>query len=277
MAEKPELVIKGLSQRIRRSINDTFAPSFTKKVAKMARNQIVKRTRLGFGVDKTSGNQVRLQKLSDNYKKVRAGKLQFATNKTTDQIFAFNPNKRKKKKKKKSKGASRAAKPVTPTEINDSESKKTTKKARKTKFKTKLKKLSKKAIKGASKAVTKIKKRVAGKKKKRLGRLSSKTSPSKSNLTATGGMLDSLEFKGLKNKILIEVPDTQHGPDLFKNPVELTHAQLAKIHEKGAIIRHPSGVKIEIPERRFFDLSKSEKNGIIRFVRQSILKKYKKK
>lgn len=256
MAQKPDLVIKGISKKILRAMDESLKPSFTKKFARVARDMIVKRTRLGFGVDRATGNQKRLVPLSKAYKKVRAGKLQFFTNKKTNKIFTVVPG----KKKKKSKGASSRARKAAASRAAK-------------KFKTVFE-LGSFKLGGSEKS--KKRKKPGKKALNRLKRLSSKTSPGKSNLTATGGMLNSIKFKGLKNKILIEIPDSGHGPDLFGNKVDLSHAELAKIQQNGRLISHPSGIKIKIPKRRFFDLTKAEKNKIIRLVRQTILKKYRK-
>lgn len=253
--QTPELVLKGLSQRVRRAFNDTLKPAFTKKIAKIARDQLVKRTRLGFGVDSITGNQVKLIRLSKNYIKVRQGKLRFYTNKKTKKIFTVPKGlsakqlaaKAEKAKAAKARKAARATKTV--FELD--------------KFNVRLETPKRKKRKKVKPA--------------RAKRLSSKTSPGKSNLTATGGMLKSIKYIGLQNRIVLEIPSKAHGPDLFGNKKDITHSELARIHQKGATIKHPSGARMKIPKRRFFDLTTAEKNKILRAVRQSVLKKYRKR
>jgi hypothetical protein len=250
MADQPSIAINGLSKRIRQAIGDTFAPRFTKKMAKAARDQIVKRTRLGYGVDKGTKRQVRLKPLSESYKKVRKGLIEFYTNKQTKQIFTVSKGRARKSLSKSAKASAKA------------------KRAFKSAFE--LGKFNV-TLDGAKKR----RKRSKGK-ELRLKNLSSKTSPNKSNLTATGRMLNSLKFKGLPNRIEISVPATNHGKDLFGNATDVTHAELTRIHAKGATIKHPSGTIIKLPKRRYFDLTNAEKNKLVRVIRQSILKRYKK-
>ena len=233
MAETPEQTLMRVSSTLKKCIDEAFSPKFTKKLAKQTAGQVVRRTRLGYGVSQL-GQQVKLYALSDSYKAVRRGKLRFYTNKSTQQIFTV--------------GESPKSRPSRSS------------KRKKSLFKR---------LKGA---IGKSKPRKSSKPEQRLKNLSPFTSPGKSNLTATGGMLDSITGLGRKAKIIIEIPDKRHGPDLFGNPVDLSHADLARVHQKGATVRHPSGVVIRIPTRRFFDLSNAEKKGVIRRVRQFILK-----
>ncbi len=127
-------------------------------------------------------------------------------------------------------------------------------------------------FKKAIKAAFKKKKPKKKPKQKRLSNLSSNTSPRKSNLTATGELLDSIVGYGRKAKIIIEITNTTSS-DSLTDPLApgIGHADLVRIHERGAKIKHPSGTTINLPKRRFFDLSNAEKKGLIRFVRQFIL------
>ncbi len=145
--ETPEQTLARISQTINDSVKRAFSPKFTNKLGKKASLQIIKRVRLGYGVADT-GNQKRLKKLADSYKKVRKGKLKFYTGTRKDGsrfIGTYKP-------------------------------------------------------KGAP-------------------RLSNQTTPGRSNLTATGKMLQSIRGYGRKQKIIVEIPDKPHGPDIFGNPV----------------------------------------------------------
>lgn len=91
--------------------------------------------------------------------------------------------------------------------------------------------------------------------KKYNAELHSQTNPRKSNLTATGQLLDSIEGKGEKNKITIEIND-ERGPGIDGRKSNVGNNKLRKfVEEKGRI---------------FFGLSKSERNAIKRDLRNRI-------
>ena len=73
--------------------------------------------------------------------------------------------------------------------------------------------------------------------------LSKKTTPSKSNLTATGLMLDSVRGKNVGGKIIIDIVDKK-GTDLYGSPNNTTTNEKANFQAK--------------QNRRFLDLAKFE-------------------
>ena len=91
-------------------------------------------------------------------------------------------------------------------------------------------------------------------------RLSSKTTPSKSNLTATGQMLKSLTTVKIKLKdgvaFRIKFSD-RRGRDMWGESSKATNSEIAKYNaDKG---------------RHFFGFTKSQKNEIIKDIRQMII------
>lgn len=94
--------------------------------------------------------------------------------------------------------------------------------------------------------------------------LSSKTSPAKSNLTATGQLLDSLTVIKLKLKnawgFRISVPDNRRGRDVFGQPNKqgLTNRKLAQyVAEQG---------------RAFMGFTKSQRNIIVKEITKFIIR-----
>lgn len=87
--------------------------------------------------------------------------------------------------------------------------------------------------------------------------LSNKTRPSKSNLTATGQLLDAIEGDGRRNQLKVTINDLRLF-DLFGKPAKIGNNELVDFVEKA---------------RPFFALSNSEVNQFVRKIRQLILKK----
>jgi hypothetical protein len=91
--------------------------------------------------------------------------------------------------------------------------------------------------------------RARRKRLKKDGRLSPKTTPSKSNLTATGQMLDSVTVKASDGKALIQVTGTR---------------------KEGGSNKDVAGYVSE--KRPFLNISKAELNGLNRFIRETFEK-----
>ncbi len=276
MAKKPEQIIDNINKKLKEITDIALSKAFLEPIASDTAHQIKKRTRLGYGVK--NGKQVRLNRLSKSYIEVRRGNLRFYTNKETKQIFTVDPG-AKKKIKVKSKGfggirSIKAIKPAKKSKIFTDEISQSLASRQKNPIRKKRKK-RKKPLSDRLKGLFARKKVKEKKRKKRapkrLSNLSSNTSPGKSNLTATGQMLDSITSTARKAKIIIEIPDNKRSPGLLGESTDLTNADLARIHKKGAKVKHPSGTSINIPERNFFELTNAEKNKIKRRVREIIL------
>lgn len=102
--------------------------------------------------------------------------------------------------------------------------------------------------------------------KKFSGGLSGKTRPGRSNLTATGQMLEALFgiYNSARRALEIDVKD-ERGSDFRGKPSEVTNRELIDYNEKG--LRRNGAIK---NPRRFFDLTDSELNGISRVIRDRI-------
>ena len=90
--------------------------------------------------------------------------------------------------------------------------------------------------------------------------LSSDTTPAKSNATATGQMLDSLEGKQSRTKFEFFFKGSRK-PDFTGRPSSITNSTLAKYYGE---------------KRPFFYLSKPEKNNLIRKIREVLTDRIKK-
>ena len=175
MALKPSQVLEQVNQAIDMAVKESQSKAFTDPLGKFMAKQLVRRTKLGFGVDEYSSQQVRLKPLSDSYKKVRRGDLNFFTSKA-------------------------AGRPIIPTGKAAGLKAKTSRKSRKKKGL--ISSLFGKKRKAPSRGDR-------GKKiQKRLRALHGSTTPNKSNLTATGQMLRSVRGYGRFSKIIIEIPDS---------------------------------------------------------------------
>lgn len=91
MALTPEETILKASKAVDEAFNRLTTPQETKKIAVAIKNQIVKRTRLGYGVDPETGRRKRLPKLSQSYIDQRKGKLSFFTLKEKKIIVPYEP------------------------------------------------------------------------------------------------------------------------------------------------------------------------------------------
>lgn len=92
--------------------------------------------------------------------------------------------------------------------------------------------------------------------------LSGATTPGRSNLTATGQMLDAIQAVGSRGKVVLELVGKRTG-ELGGRRSRLTNAQVAKyVQEQG---------------RRFFDFTKAERNFLVREVKQLVLAQLRKK
>lgn len=156
--------------------------------------QIKTRTRLGYGVTK-SGKRVRLEPLSDSYKKQRKGKIRFFTAKSGKVV---------------------AIEPLSNKELN-----------------------SFRASKSARRQNRKNRKFV----KKPPNLNSNLTKPAKSNLTATGLMLNSLTRRVVGSRIFISLANAT-GKDMWGKFSRVTSSQKANFQAKMG--------------RRFLDLAKFE-------------------
>lgn len=99
-------------------------------------------------------------------------------------------------------------------------------------------------------------------------RLSNLTTPARSNLTATGAMLDSISSKLNGKTIKIFIKNTVRRT-LSGAISEKTNSEIATFLEKG----RPSGSKGgQMSPRPFFKLTKSEENEIRRKIRDKVRK-----
>ena len=92
-------------------------------------------------------------------------------------------------------------------------------------------------------------------------RLSDATTPNRSNLTATGQMLDSMTVNPKRGAVEIEIKGRRTG-ELTGARSRLSNAEVARYVQKAG--------------RPFFKATTAEKNFIIREAKQIILAKYKK-
>jgi hypothetical protein len=90
------------------------------------------------------------------------------------------------------------------------------------------------------------------------GRLHSQTTVSKSNLTATGQLLDSLRTRVENNSVIIFLKD-RRSTELSGSASTKTNSEVANYAKKGG--------------RNFLELSSSEVNALIRDIRKRILDK----
>jgi hypothetical protein len=72
---------KQVKEALDKRVGGAIKKGITTEYIELLRDRIVKRTRLGIGVDPESGAGVKLEPLSDNYKEMRQGKARFYTNK----------------------------------------------------------------------------------------------------------------------------------------------------------------------------------------------------
>ena len=194
MANKPlkEQVIKVVSDKVNMSLRKGLTQDYVEEL----KDRIVKRTRVGIGVDLTTGKGERLKKLSDDYKRQR-------------------------------------------------------KRAKGIKVRNKIDKQRRARTRERSKEIgVQIQ-----------PNLSSKTTPSKSNLTATGQLLDSLTVIKLKLRnafgFRITVGD-RRGRDLFGRPSKIGNKKLVQyLAEQG---------------RTFLGFTKSQRNIITKEIRNILIK-----
>lgn len=146
-------------------------------IGKEVSEQIKKRTRLGYGADKLNAQQTKLAKLSESYVQFRKGKLAFATNKDTGNVYPYTP----------------LSKPT----------------------------------------------------------LSADTSPTKSNLTLTGDMLDDITYESKKDSVNIT----------FRSKESMEKAAWAHEGSKNR------------PKRQFMNISSSEYNKISKLLKDYLVKK----
>jgi hypothetical protein len=208
MASNEEKIL-GPIEAIDKAFEILTSPKNTKGVARDIRNDIVKRTRLGFGVNDAK-RQYRLPRLSQSYVNQRKGLLKFVTIKGKSFPIVNN-----------------VAKPA----------------AR-----------SKPAKKARPKKARPSKPKIARPKKvqPRAPKLSPKTTPGKSNLTATGRLLDSLRFFGQRAKAIVTIPNYRYTTNIFGERLKkgATAQDVVRFQEKKG--------------REFFGLSKSQENRIER-------------
>jgi len=168
-------------------------------------DQIRTRTRLGFGVTRT-GKKVRLKRLSNSYKDQRKGKVRFFTSKS-GHVYPIKAN--------------RAV--LSNKELD-----------------------SLRASVGArasSKANRKINASITKNLLKPTHLNKEHTTPSKSNLTSTGSMLNSLTRRVINKRIFITLKNNR-STDMYGKPSKMTANKKAKLQAKAG--------------RRFLDLAKFE-------------------
>jgi len=226
-----------ISIDLRKILDERTAEALEKgidqKYADSVKDKIVKRTQLGIGVDPETGASYKFPKLSENYKEARRGEARWYTL-SDGRIIKVG-------------GKAKTAKALKP----DSEKNKRKQKSR-----------IKKAVQRVKRIFSK-KKKAKKKPEKRLSTLASTTTPSKSNLTATGQLLRALSTVRLRNQsgkvgFKIVVGD-RRGKDLFGYPARIGNKALVKI--------------LEGMDRVFMGFTKSQKNEISREIRQ-IIRKY---
>jgi len=210
--------------KINIAIDKAFAvltnPKNTKGVARKIKRMIVKRSRLGFGVDPTSLKQKRFKPLSASYKEQRKGNIKFVTIK--GKVFSI----RLRGKPRRARGA------VT----------------RKRKKKGGLAGLFG-GLFGKKKSKTKIRRK---RKSPTASHLSRETTPGKSNITATGRLLDSLQSSGQKAKAIVTIPDNRYSINIFGDRLKKppTTAEVSRFLKRQG--------------RNFFLLSSSQKKKLER-------------
>jgi hypothetical protein len=82
------------------------------------------------------------------------------------------------------------------------------------------------------------------------------TSPNESNLTATGQLLDSIKGKNIGSKVIIEPSKGKRKGELYGGKSTLSNREVLKY--------------VELNGRKFHELSKEEKEEIIKIVEQII-------
>lgn len=87
--------------------------------------------------------------------------------------------------------------------------------------------------------------------------LSSETRPSKSNITGTGQMLDSMRSNPQRGKIQVEIPKSKRRKELSGAQSTLTNAEVAGYVQQNG--------------RKFFGLTKRERSDLVREVKQILL------
>ena len=157
MANRNEQVFIDLQESLNIAWERASSVQSMKKLGKDMITQIRKRTRLGSGVNITTGKKEKLTKLSSSYKEVRKGNMYFF---------------RKK---------------------------------------------------GVSSAIP-VKTKGKGKRNKNLSML---TTPSKSNLTATGQLLDSMKSRSFNSKIIISFNETRFK-ELSGKKSKLSNSEVAR-------------------------------------------------
>jgi hypothetical protein len=217
-----EIALLKATQSVDKAFAALTTPQENKKLAKEVGNMIIRRSRLGFGVD-SSGNQRRFKKLSKSYIEQRLGQVFFFTKQTQKGPIVvpikLGPGKVIKKKK-----PSKAKKP--------------------------------RKAKSGKKPQVKAKKR----KTPRAPNLSNQTTPKKSNITATGDLLESFKYFGGKKRAIVIIPSERHEKTLFgKTNKPSTMSEIAQyLEEQG---------------RRFFILSNAQRKGLERKLGKRILEK----
>jgi len=97
------------------------------------------------------------------------------------------------------------------------------------------------------------------------GNLSTFTTPARSNITATGQLLDSFKATSNNNELIVTAKENRRT-NLQGKPSTVKHADIIKGLESGNIGRNKT------TPRPFFRASNAERNEIARNIRQEILK-----
>lgn len=109
---------------------------------------------------------------------------------------------------------------------------------------------------GSQRALAKLKDSTKERRARYADDLSGLTTPNKSNLTATGQLLDAIKSVGQRGKVILEI-DGRRTRELGGSRPRLSNAEVARyVQEQG---------------RRFFDLTKAERTFLVREVKQLIL------
>lgn len=97
MATQIDDFSKKLDKVLKDAIKEIQRPSNMQKIGMSLRDDVVKRTRLGYGVEKNGANKYRFKPLSDSYVAQRRGKLGFWTN-ANGKAVPIDPSKSKSAK-----------------------------------------------------------------------------------------------------------------------------------------------------------------------------------
>ena len=201
------------------------------------KDRIVNRTRLGIGINPVTGKSERLERLSENYKEVRRGDARWVTL-PNGKVVKIKSKDAPKKKPKKPEGLSEPDVPKT---------------------KRRKKSIGSRIIKIFSKKKPKTKKKKS--KVRRLTNLASTTTPSKSNVTATGQMLKALTTVKIK---------TENG---VKFSIRLGDNRGRNLDGKtSAIGNREVNEYLEKQGRKWLGFTKPQLNQISREIRQIIIK-----